>query len=90
MSLDYHDTGKLIGISVFLSWMFIITYKSGQLILNPIFIVFGWRLYEIKYKYTGAEKNYTGRALSKSDITPLTTYKHISIQDIIILKHEEN
>ncbi|KPB60883.1 Uncharacterized protein AC510_4794 [Pseudomonas amygdali pv. myricae] len=26
--------------------MFAITYKSGQIIMNPLLLIFGWNLYE--------------------------------------------
>ena len=35
VTIEYHETGKFLGFLVFLAWMFWITYKSGQIILNP-------------------------------------------------------
>jgi hypothetical protein len=42
MSIDYQVTGKFVGFLIFLGWMFLITYKSGQIMLNPLLTVFGW------------------------------------------------
>jgi hypothetical protein len=44
MGLDYKDGGKLLGFGVFFVWIFFITHRSGQVILNPVLIVFGWQL----------------------------------------------
>ena len=72
MNLEYQDSGKFIGLIIFLAWMFIIHYRSGQIILNPLLIVFGWRLYEIQYSFPNDKKNpndqkmWVGRAFFKS------------------------
>jgi len=46
MGISYNEPEKLLGFVVFLLWMFAITYKSGQIIMNPLLLMFGWRLYE--------------------------------------------
>lgn len=90
MSIDYHDTSKFIGLVVFLAWMFWITYKSGQVILNPILIVFGWRLYELKYRYASdqTKQEYFSRALSKGLIEVGEVHRHANIADILLIKPE--
>jgi hypothetical protein len=65
MSIEYQDTGKFIGLIIFLGWMFWITFRAGQIILNPLLIAFGWRLYDIKYRYAGSQNLYSGFALVK-------------------------
>jgi hypothetical protein len=86
MSLDYKGTGKIVGFLIFLVWMFLVTYKSGQIMLNPLLIVFGWKLYEIKYKFVGGNNVYTGRALADLNIQPNATYKKNEVQDVLIIK----
>lgn len=86
MSLDYKGAGKIVGFLIFLSWMFLITYKSGQLMLNPLLIVFGWKLYEIKYKFVGGDVIYTGRALASQNLLPNVVYKKNEVQDVLIIK----
>ena len=86
MSIGYQDTGKFSGFIVFLAWMFWITHKSGQIFLNPVLTVFGWRLYEIKYNYLCDTSVKTGRALARCDIEPMQNYAHDVIQDVIILR----
>ena len=85
MSLEYQETGKFVGLIIFLFWIFLITYRSGQLILNPLLVVLGWRLYEVKYCFPGDNKTYTGKALSKSQLEPEVRYKQLQTQDILII-----
>ena len=44
MNMDYR-TNKLVGLVIFLGWLFWMTYRSGQIVLNPFLVAFGWRLY---------------------------------------------
>lgn len=55
--------------------------------LNPLLIVFGWKLYEIKYKFVGGNDIYTGRALADVNIQPNATYKKNDVQDVLIIKN---
>jgi len=87
MSLDYKGTGKIVGFLIFLIWMFLVTYKSGQIMLNPLLIVFGWKLYEIKYKFIGGNDIYTGRALAHVNIQPNVVYEKNDVQDVLIIKN---
>ncbi|MEZ0018669.1 hypothetical protein [Sinorhizobium fredii] len=86
MSLDYKDTGKFVGLLIFLGWMFLITYRSGQLILNPLLAVFGWRLYEVSLSYLGDEKRYPVRAMSKDDLQLPRQAVSATIQDVMLIE----
>ena len=86
MSIDYQQTEKFIGLMIFLAWMFLITHRSGQTFMNPVLIVFGWRHYEIKYKFIGDGEDFVGSALSKDRLEPNTFCKQRSFQDILIVK----
>jgi hypothetical protein len=86
MSIDYQETGKFIGLLIFLAWMFWITFKSGQIIFNPLLIVFGWRLYDISYNFPGDNTEHSSFALSKVLISPLERYRQTAIQDVMIIK----
>lgn len=83
MGISYDTPEKLLGFSVFLIWMFAITYKSGQIIMNPLLLMFGWKLYEAKIKINGQERDV--RVLRKGVLTP-GNYKFQSIQDFYISK----
>lgn len=86
MSFDYQETGKFIGILIFLGWMFLISHRSGQVILNPLLIVFGWRHYELKYVFAGDDRELTGRALSKDVLERGMHCKQSAVQDILVLE----
>lgn len=57
MGIGYGDPQKLIGFGVFLIWMFAITLKSGQILMNPLLLIFGWRLYEATIVINNVEKD---------------------------------
>lgn len=68
MGVDYGSMGKTAGLAAFLIWLFLITYKAGQIIMNPILLIFGWSLYETKVQVNGHMR--IARVLSKSRIIP--------------------
>lgn len=86
MSLEYKDTGKFVGLLIFLGWMFLITHRSGQLVLNPLLIVFGWRLYEVSYSHPQDSVVRTSWVLSKANLQPNTRCNIATIQDVMIIK----
>jgi hypothetical protein len=57
MGISYDETEKLFGFGVFLLWMFAITYKSGQIIMNPLLLMFGWKLYEATILINGVTRH---------------------------------
>lgn len=85
VSIEYHETGKFIGFLIFLGWMFWISYKSGQIILNPLLIALGWRLYSTSYHFMGSPDIHKTKALVHGYLTP-GNYKQWPIQDIQIIK----
>lgn len=56
MGVDYASSGKIAGLVAFLLWLFLITYRAGQIIMNPILLIFGWNLYEAKINIKGCER----------------------------------
>lgn len=89
MGLDFGSPTKLLGFGVFFVWIFWITYRSGQIVMNPILIVFGWRLFEIKYSYLQSAEPWVGRALSRRDVEPNKIYRQGSLQDVMIVRELE-
>jgi hypothetical protein len=85
MSIGYQETGKFAGLSIFLVWMFWITHKAGQILLNPVLTVFGWRLYEVKYAFAGDSITRNGRVLVRGAVESEQHFAHATIQDILIL-----
>ena len=87
MGIDYKDPAKMVGFAVFFGWIFLVTYCSGQAILNPALTVFGWRLFEVTYRFEGgSDTAYTGIMLAR--ITPEAgqVYRKAQIQDVIVVK----
>jgi hypothetical protein len=87
-TLDFDDTGKLLGFAVFLLWIFWITYRSGQIVLNPVLAALGWKLYEIKYEYLGIVGDHVGRMLSTREIITGGLYTKGDLQDVKVARRE--
>jgi hypothetical protein len=66
MGLDLGVDGKFFGFLLFIVLMFVITYRSGQILMNPFLLVAGWQLYELNI-VTEQHKRCV-RALSKEQI----------------------
>lgn len=89
MGIDFGDPAKMLGFAVFFLWIFWITDRSGQIVMNPILVAFGWRLYEIKFSYIQSENAFTGRVLSKTVIEPNGVYRQAQLQDVMVVHEEE-
>jgi len=66
MGLDLGVDGKFFGFLLFIVLMFVITYRSGQILMNPFLLVAGWQLYELNIVTEGNKRCV--RALSKEQI----------------------
>lgn len=82
MGIAYGDPQKLVGFGVFLLWMFAITLKSGQILMNPLLLIFGWKLYEATIVINNVEKDV--RVL-KHGTLDLGTHMAQTVQDFYIL-----
>jgi hypothetical protein len=83
MGISFAEPQKLLGFGVFLLWMFAITHKSGQILMNPLLLVLGWRLYEATIEINGTEKDV--RVL-KRGLLPCGQYQAQTIQDFYLLR----
>lgn len=68
MGVDYGSAGKIAGLAVFLMWLFLITYRAGYIIMNPILLILGWNLYETEAEVNGHKR--VVKLLSRNDPTP--------------------
>ncbi len=68
MGVDYGSTGKIAGLVVFLLWLFLITYRAGYIIMNPMLLILGWNLYEAEAQINGHRRVI--KLLSKANPTP--------------------
>lgn len=85
MNTDYDRSSQFVGMFIFLGWLFWLTHKAGQILLSPVLIAFGWRLYDIVYSFPGDQTKRTGRALAKSTIEAGNQARHVTVQDVMIL-----
>lgn len=83
MGIAYDDPQKLVGFGVFLLWMFAITLKSGQILMNPLLLIFGWKLYEATIVINNVEKDV--RVL-KHGTLDLGMHMAQTVQDFYILR----
>lgn len=83
MGMSYEQPDKLLGFLVFLLWMFAITYKSGQIMMNPLLLMFGWKIYDAKIKINTTEKEVRVLKVGQLEVGP---QKAQTIQDFYITK----
>lgn len=85
MGLSYNTPEKLLGFAVFLFWMFAITYKSGQIIMNPLLLMFGWKIYDARVNVNNNIKEV--RIIKKGNL-PNGDYKVQTVQNFYIAKEK--
>tara|TARA_R110001606_G_C15398475_1_gene652547 strand:- start:6662 stop:7030 length:369 start_codon:yes stop_codon:yes gene_type:complete len=83
MGLDLSSDGRFYGFLVFLVWMFIITYRSGQILMNPILLALGWQLHELEVVTSGKDRSVI--ALARAKVYPGDTLKSCVIHGIYVL-----
>lgn len=86
MGIGYDDGSKLVGIIIFVTWIFWITYRSGQIIMNPMLVVFGWRLYEVSFSYEAEQQEHEGFILSRDDFEANDVLVYSDMQDVMIAR----
>lgn len=84
MGLSYSEPQKLAGFAVFLIALFVITYKSGQILMNPLLIVLGWQLYEVKMTLGQAKVSRVARVLKRGKLLP-GPQRAEKIQDVYLM-----
>lgn len=83
MGLELGDTGKVFGFCLFLAWMFLISYRSGQILMNPLLLVAGWQLYDIHANIGGHVRHR--KALSKDLVIQGQHLRSCLVQGIYVL-----
>ena len=87
IGVDLDDGPKVAGFLVFMLFMFILTYKTKQLFMNPILAVLGYNLYDIEYDVNTKIRN--GRILSKFEIEPEKQYQMEIVSSLLIATKEK-
>ncbi|TCQ02112.1 hypothetical protein C8J34_12235 [Rhizobium sp. PP-F2F-G36] len=86
IGVGFSEQSKFLGILIFLGWMFWITHKSGQIVLNPLLVVFGWKLYEVTVIAKSDAVEEVRWALSRSDLAANDAVKFAEMQDVLIIR----
>lgn len=86
MGLNISNVGETIGFFIFLSFMFLITYFSGQILMNPFLLLFGWKLYEVEGKISGETTVF--KAISNEHLEKNEKIGTRLAQDMYILKKQ--
>lgn len=88
MNLNLGSIGNFFGFAVFLGWMFWISLRSGQIMLNPVLIALGWKHYSIEYNFAASAKLQTATCLSKTQLQTGSA-KQTPIQSILMIEQKE-
>lgn len=86
MGLDVSKVGEMVGFLIFLVFMFLITYFSGQILMNPFLLLFGWKLYEVEGKISG--ETIVFKAISNEHLEKNEKIGTRLAQDMYILKKQ--
>lgn len=87
MGLDLGVDGKFYGFMLFIILMFVITYRSGQILMNPFLLVAGWQLYELNV-VTERHKRCV-KALSKDQVKAGDHLESCLVHGIYVLHRGE-
>ncbi|MBN3804965.1 hypothetical protein GXB81_18185 [Paraburkholderia sp. Ac-20336] len=88
MGVELGSLGKVVGFGLFMIWLFVITYRSGQILMNPLLLAAGWQLYEVQADIEGNRR--TLRALSRGNVVPGQVLRSCLVQGIYVLKAKKN
>ena len=87
MGLDLGVDGKFFGFMLFIVLMFVITYRSGQILMNPFLLVAGWQLYELNIVTEGHKRCV--KALSKEQVKSGDHLESCLVHGIYVLHRGE-
>ena len=87
MGLDLGIDGKFFGFLLFIVLMFVITYRSGQILMNPFLLVAGWQLYELNIVTEGHRRCV--KALSKEQVKSGDHLESCLVHGIYVLHRGE-
>ncbi|MEN5062390.1 hypothetical protein [Luteimonas sp. TWI1416] len=84
MGMSYGQPKQIAGFLVFWVVLFAITYRSGQILMNPLLIVLGWRLYDVKMSIGQKEEVRSARVLKKGKLLP-GPQRAEEVQDVFLM-----
>lgn len=87
MGLDLGVDGKFFGFLLFILLMFVITFRSGQVLMNPFLLVAGWQLYELNIMTEGHKRCV--KALSEEPVRAGDRLESCLVHGIYVLHRRE-
>lgn len=71
--VDFGKWQDTVALVMFIVLLFILSYKTQSIFINPALALFGYGLYEVDF--TEGTKQKTGVFLAKGDLCPKSEYK---------------
>lgn len=71
--VDFGKWQDVAALGMFLLLLFVLSYKTQSIFINPALALFGYGLYEVDF--TEGTKQKSGVFLAKGDLIPSSTYK---------------
>jgi len=84
MGVSYGEPKQIAGFLVFWVVLFAITYRSGQILMNPLLIVIGWRLYDVKMGVGQKGEIRSVRVLKRGKLLP-GLRRAEEVQDVFLM-----
>lgn len=84
MGMSYGQPKEIAGFLVFWVVLFAITYRSGQILMNPLLVVLGWRLYDVKMSVGEKEEVRSVRVLKRGKLLP-GPQRAEEVQDVFLM-----
>lgn len=84
MGMSYGEPKEIAGFLVFWVVLFVITYRSGQILMNPLLIVIGWRLYDVKMSVGQNGQVRSVRVLKQGRLLP-GLHRAEEVQDVFVM-----
>lgn len=84
MGMSYGEPKQLAGFLVFWMVLFVITYRSGQILMNPLLVVIGWRLYDVKMSVGQKGEIRNAKVLKRGRLLP-GPQRAEEVQDVFLM-----
>lgn len=83
VSFNLNELNNIISLGFFMILLFVMTHKSSNVFVNPILLIFNYKMYDIEYESNGM--TYSHSVLSKLDLNLNDYYYFKSITPFLFL-----
>ena len=84
----FFEFSNLVPFGLFMSLMFILTFKTQSIFINPILAAIGYGLYDVQFKEGDTEKD--GIFLIQGELSPKSNVRIVRISQFLYLAAEQN